>query len=82
MSELSFTINNLTISDASQSAEQILGSIQPFQNWIEKVEIRKNLATGSSRSHHEIEKRNSSFTNGPYVEIKESIGKYLRHKAA
>ena len=82
MSELSFTINDLTISDAGQPAEQILGTIQPFQNWIDKVEIRKNLATGSRRSHNEIEKRNGTFTNGPYVEIKELIGKYLLRKVA
>ncbi|MBA4054426.1 MAG: hypothetical protein C0490_06930 [Marivirga sp.] len=63
---------DLAITNAGPSTKQIPESILPFQNWIDKVEIQNNLGT-----HSRIERRNTSFTNGPYAEIKELIGKFL-----
>lgn len=77
MSQFSYFANNLATTAAGQSTEQIQESILPFQNWIDGVEIQNNLANRAGRTHSKIEKRNTVFTNGPYAEIKESIGKFL-----
>lgn len=77
MSEFSFTARNLTGIVADQSANQRQGSIQAFLHWIDRVEIQNNLENRSGRSHSRIERRSTGFTNGPYAEIKESIGKFL-----
>ena len=82
MSNLSFTPKNLTSSDTSLSVEQIQGSIQPFQNWTDGLKIQTNLENRPMRRHARIVKKNTSFTNGPYVEIKESIGKFFLPQAA
>jgi hypothetical protein len=80
MSRFSYIAKDLPIKDAGQSTKQIPESILPFQNWIDRIEIQSNLANHSRRTHSKIGQRNTSFTNGPYAEIKESIGKFLPSK--
>lgn len=74
MSRYSHIAKHLPTIDASQSAEQTQESILPFQHWIDSVEIQSNMANRPGR--------NTGFTNGPYAEIKESIGKFPPGKKA
>lgn len=76
MSQLSLAVKNISGKDANQSSEQLQGSIQVFLNWIDETEFRI-IPPKRSRGTQRNEKRNTCFINGPYAEIKESIGKFL-----
>jgi hypothetical protein len=52
------------------SVEQTHESIRPFQNWIDRIEINAVQPNRNGRV------QSKSFTNGPYAEIKELIGKF------
>jgi hypothetical protein len=77
MIKLSLTDMGPSNTEKDQSAEQIHESIKAFLNWIDGIEIQSNLTHRAKGIHKKIERRSASFTNGPYAEIKESIGKLL-----
>lgn len=81
MSELSFPPQSLPSANALQWADQMQESIQAFLNWIDSIEIQSNPATQDNGTGNRTVRRNTGFTNGPYAEIKESIGKLLPLKA-
>lgn len=47
-------------------------SILPFQNWIAQIEINTATINRNGRV------QSKTFTNGPYAEIKELVGKKIR----
>jgi hypothetical protein len=75
MNELSFPPTSLPSANASQWANQMQESIQAFLNWIDSVEIHSNRVSQSRQADNRTARRNTGFTNGPYAEIKESIGR-------
>jgi hypothetical protein len=61
--------------DASPSPEQMQASIKPFQDWIAGIAAQNKLVAPPKR--WDLEGRvvkNDNVTNGPYAEIKESLG--------
>jgi len=82
MSELSLPPAGLPSADSGQWPEQMQDSIQAFLKWIDSVEIQSNRTTQGSRGESRSGRRNTGFTNGPYAEIKESIGRFLSPKGA
>ncbi len=74
MNTLSVTTKSLTGSGADQSTDQTQGSIQIFLKWLDRMELQAIQENGSGSSQIKIVRRSTGFTNGPYVEIKESIG--------
>lgn len=66
------------------SPEQMQASIKPWQDWLGGIAAQNKLARPLQRWDGEgrVVKSNKSVTNGPYVEIKESIGGAIIIKAA
>ncbi|SEV88776.1 YCII-related domain-containing protein [Chryseobacterium wanjuense] len=61
--------------DASPSPEQMQASIQPFQDWLGSIAAQNKLVAPPKR--WDLGGRvvkSDTVTNGPYAEIKESIG--------
>jgi len=67
---------DLKSKDASPSPEQMQASIKPFQEWIGNLAAQNKLVNPYKRWDGEgrVIKKNNTVTNGPYAEIKESIG--------
>ena len=65
------------------SPEQIQALMKPWQDWIGGIAAQNKLVTAGNRLAPEgnVIKPNNVITNGPYVEIKESIGGYTIIKA-
>jgi hypothetical protein len=66
---------DLKSKDASPSPEQMQASIKPFQEWIGKLIAEDRLVTPHRRwdGGGRVVKK-STVTDGPYAEIKESLG--------
>ncbi len=61
--------------DASPSPEQMQALIKPFQEWIGKLVAQDKLANPYRRWDGEGRVlKAETVTNGPYAEIKESLG--------
>ena len=62
--------------DASPSPEQMQAVIKPFQDWIGSIAAQNKLVIAPKRwdAGGRVIKHNQPVTNGPYAEIKESIG--------
>jgi len=67
---------DLTSSDAKPSPEQMQAAIKPFQDWIGGIAAQNKLVAPPRRwdADGRVIKQNNTVTNGPYAEIKESIG--------
>jgi len=77
MNEFLLVIHRDMISkDASPSPEQMQAAIKPFQDWIGGIAAQNKLAQPPKRwdGGGRVIKQNNTVTNGPYAEIKESIG--------
>jgi hypothetical protein len=74
---------DLTSKDASPSPEQMQAAIKPFQDWIGGIAAQNKLVTPPTRwdAGGRVVKQNNTVTNGPYAEIKESIGGVLLIRA-
>ncbi|MBH2004694.1 MAG: transcription initiation protein [Sphingobacteriia bacterium] len=61
------------------SIEQLQESIKLWQNWIGGIAARKKLVNKGNRLHPEgkVVRSNNIITDGPYAEIKESIGGFI-----
>lgn len=61
------------------SPEQMQSSIKPWQDWIGSIAAQNKLVSSGNRLHGEgkVVKSPTMVTNGPYVEIKESISGYI-----
>lgn len=66
------------------SPEQIQAMMKPWQDWIGGLAAQNKLVTAGSRLMHEgkVIKPNKVVTNGPFVELAESIGGYTIVKAS
>jgi hypothetical protein len=75
---------DLTSKDARPSPEQMQAAIKPFQDWIGGIAAQNKLVSPPKRwdSDGRVVKPNNAVTNGPFVEIKESIGGLIMIKAA
>lgn len=60
------------------SPEQIQAMMKPWQDWMGSLAAQNKLVSAGNRleSDGKVVKSNAVITNGPYVEIKESIGGY------
>jgi len=67
---------DLTSKDASPSPEQMQAAIQPFQDWIGGIAAQNKLVAPPKRWDLEgrVVRPGNTVTNGPYAEIKESLG--------
>ncbi|MCE7040248.1 YciI family protein [Dyadobacter sp. CY312] len=66
---------DITSKDASPSPAQMQAAIKPFQDWIGSIAAQNKLVTPPKR--WDLDGRvikNNTVLNGPYAEIKESIG--------
>jgi len=67
---------DLKSKDASPSPEQMQAAIKPFQEWIAAIAAEGKLVAAPRRWDLEgrVVKKDDTVLNGPYAEIKESIG--------
>jgi len=67
---------DLISKDAQPSPEQMQASIKPFQDWIGGIAAQNKLVAPPKRwdADGRVIRQNATVTNGPYAEIKESIG--------
>ena len=67
---------DLISKDAQPSPEQMQASIKPFQDWIGGIAAQNKLVSPPKRwdADGRVIRQNATVTNGPYAEIKESIG--------
>lgn len=67
---------DLVSKDASPSPQQMQEAIKPFQDWIGGIAAQNKLVSPPKRWDlgGKVIKQNSVVTDGPYAEIKESIG--------
>jgi len=66
---------DLKSEDASPSPQQMQEAIKPFQDWIEKIASEGKLVSPPRRWDLKGKVvRQNTITNGPYAEIKESLG--------
>jgi hypothetical protein len=74
---------DMTSRDASPSPEQMQAAIKPFQDWIGGIAAQNKLVSPPTRwdGGGRVVKQNNTVTNGPYAEIKESIGGVLLIRA-
>src|ERR1700742_3235011 len=70
--------------DASLTPEQLRGATKPWQDWMGGLAAQNKLANSGNRLAVEgkIVKPGNIVTDGPYVEVKESIGGYIIINAA
>lgn len=75
---------DLTSKDAKPSPEQMQAAIKPFQDWIGGIAAQNKLVTPPKRweSEGRVIGQDHVVTNGPYAEIKESIGGMLTIRAS
>ena len=68
--------------DASPSPEQMQAAIKPFQDWIGSIAAQNKLVAPPKRwdADGRVVKQHS-VTEGPYAEIKESLGGLLMIRA-
>ena len=85
MNEFLLVIRRDLISkDATPSPEQMQASIKPFQDWIGGIAAQNKLVSAPKKwsTEGKVVKANNVVTDGPYAEIKESIGGLIFVKAA
>jgi hypothetical protein len=61
------------------SPEQLQAMMKPWQDWIGNIAAQNKLVSSGNRlaSEGRVVKPDNIITNGPYVEIKETIGGYI-----
>lgn len=76
------TMSKLPIDSQNPAAadEREQGPIQPFLYWINHIEI-PSVPEDHTQGTRGTARRSSSFTNGPYAELKESIGQLIPKKS-
>ena len=85
MKEFVFVFRRDFTSGADQpSPEKMQSILKNWQDWMSSLAAGNKLASPGNRlgSEGKVVKANKMITNGPYVELKESIGGYIMVKAA
>jgi hypothetical protein len=74
---------DLTSKDATPSPEQMQQSIKPFQDWVGGIAAQNKLVAPPRRWDltGRVVKQDNVVLNGPYAEIKESVGGMLSIRA-
>jgi hypothetical protein len=74
---------DLKSKDASPSPEQMKEAIKPFQDWVGSIAAQNKLVAPPRRWDLDgrVVRKNDVVTNGPYSEIKESVGGLLLVRA-
>ena len=69
--------------EAQPSPEQMQASVKHWQDWIGGIAAQNKLVNRGNRleASGKVIRNDSTITNGPYAEIKESIGGYSVIKA-
>ena len=72
------------VNEPIPSPEQIQAMMKPWQDWMGGLAAQNKLVSSGNRLAAEgrVLKPNNVVTDGPYVDIKESIGGYILIKAA
>lgn len=67
---------DITSNDANPSPEQMKSAIKPYQDWIAGIASQDKLVGAPKRWDlgGRFIKKDNTITNGPYAEVKESIG--------
>ena len=75
--------NDADTTNRPLSPEQLQSLMKPWQDWIGNIAAQNKLSSSGNRLEGEgrVVKPNNVITNGPYVEIKETIGGYIIVKA-
>lgn len=84
MSEFLLAIHrDITHPDANPSPEQMKSAIKPYQDWIASIAAQDKLIGTPKRWDMDgrVIKAGNAVTNGPYAEVKESIGGLFLIKA-
>lgn len=77
MNEFLIAIHRDLISEnASPSQEEMQAAIKPFQDWIGGIAAQNKLVSPPKKWDlgGRVVRQNNTVTNGPYAEIKESLG--------
>jgi hypothetical protein len=80
MNEFLLIFRRSEVSGESQpSPEQLQAMMKPWQDWIGNIAAQNKLVTSGNRltSDGRVVKSDTRITNGPFVEMKESIGGYI-----
>jgi len=74
---------DITNTNAKPSAEEMKSAIKPYQDWIASIAAQDKLVGTPKRWDMDgrVVKNDSTVTNGPYAEVKESIGGLFLIKA-
>ena len=70
--------------DATPTPQQMQEAIRPFQDWIGSIAAQNKLVSPPKRwdAGGKVVKHNNVITDGPYAEIKESVGGMVLIRAA
>ena len=79
MEEFLLVFRRYTVSDNQQSPEQLQAMMKPWQDWMGGLAAQNKLVSSGNRlaAAGKVLKPDNVITNGPYVEIKETIGGYI-----
>ena len=79
-----FFRRDIKTKEAQPSPEQMQAAVKKWQDWTGSVAAQNKLAGTGPRLHPEgkVVRPNDVVTNGPYAEIKEAIGGFMRIKAS
>jgi len=84
MNEFVFVFRRDVVSkDAQPSPEKMQSLLKTWQDWMGSLAAQNKLVSSGNRLGHEgrVVKPNKVVTNGPYVELKESLGGFIVVKA-
>ena len=70
--------------DERLSPEQLQAMMKPWQDWMGSIAAQNKLTDAGNRLEPtgKVVRSNNIITDGPYTEIKETIGGYIAVKAA
>ena len=70
--------------EEKMSPEQMQAMMKPWQDWLGGLGAQNKLVTAGNRLEHDgmVVKPGGLVTNGPYVELKETVGGYTIIRAA
>lgn len=71
--------NNVKSNEPPPSPDQLQAMMKTWQDWMTNLAAQNKLVSSGNRlaSEGRVIKPNKVITNGPYVEIKETIGGYI-----
>ncbi|MEP7255872.1 MAG: YciI family protein [Ferruginibacter sp.] len=79
MKEFLLVFRRCTANDPQSSPEQLQAIMKPWQDWMGSIAAQNKLVSSGNRlaADGKVVKPDNVITDGPYVEIKETIGGYI-----